>query len=159
MCKARSAILPGSYDPVTLGHLAVIREAARIYERVYAVVFINPDKKYLFDDEKRLEMLRLATADIPNVTVDFSAGLVIDYMKDKGIDEIFKGYRCEGDLEYERKMAEWNKEMGGYDTVFWRSPDEFSAVSSTAVRASLAEGKIPEELLPDAVCDYLLNCL
>ena len=157
MSRAGRVILPGSYDPVTLGHLAVIREAQKRYKEVYAVIFVNPDKKYLFSIEERLRMLRLSTEQLEGVTVDISDGLVIDYMKKKGISEIFKGYRNDDDLEYERKMAEWNKENGGYDTVLWLCPDEISDISSTRVREALASGEIPKKLLPKAVSDYLFK--
>lgn len=152
---SKSVILPGSYDPVTVGHLEIIREASRLYDEVFVVAFINPDKKYLFTPEERLSMLRVATEDIRGVRIDFSEGLVIDYVREKGIDEILKGYRNDQDLEYERKMARWNKENGGVDTVFLKCRQEYSSVSSTAVREAIALGRVPRELLPIGVGDFI----
>ena len=148
-------ILPGSYDPVTLGHLAVIREAASRYDEVYVVVFVNPDKKYTFSLDERVRMLMLATDELDNVLVSYSDGLVIDYMREHEIDKIFKGYRNDADLEYERKMAEWNFEHGGYETELWKCPSRIEGISSSAVRESLASGGDPSALLPSAVLAYL----
>lgn len=152
---SKSVILPGSYDPVTLGHLDVVKEALAIYDRVFVVAFINPEKKYLFTPDERLSMLRIATEGMDGVTVDYSEGLVIDYAREKGITEILKGYRNDFDLEYERAMAEWNKENGGIDTVFVKSKECYANISSTAVREALSEGRIPFELLPDGVGEFI----
>ena len=153
MCE--SVILPGSYDPVTVGHLEIIREAARLYKRVFVVAFINPEKKYLFTPAQRLSMLRIATEGMENVTVDFYEGLVIDYAREKKINKILKGYRNDADLEYEMKMAEWNKKTGGIDTVFIKCRDDYAEVSSTAVREALSSGRIPSELLPSGVGEFI----
>jgi len=149
------ALVPGSYDPVTVGHLDIIKRAASKYDEVFAVVFINPEKKYRFSIEERVKMLSLAAEDIRNVRVDSSEGLVIDYMKEKGIDIIVKGYRNETDLEYEKRQAEWNKKNGGFDTELLPAREELSEVSSSRVRASLDTGVIPEEILPRAIKEYL----
>jgi pantetheine-phosphate adenylyltransferase len=154
-----SVILPGSYDPVTLGHLAVIREAASRYDEVYVVVFVNPDKKYTFSLDERVRMLMLATDDIDNVLVSYSDGLVIDYMREHGIEKIFKGYRNDADLEYEKKMAEWNFEHGGYETELWKCPEEIENISSTAVRECLKVNNGAEKLLPECVLNYIYSCL
>ena len=152
-----SAILPGSYDPVTLGHLAVIREAASKFDEVYVVVFVNPEKKYTFSLDERVKMLMIATDEFENVLVSYSDGLVIDYMRDHGIDKIFKGYRNDVDLEYEKKMAEWNLAHGGYETELWKCPDGIAEVSSTAVRESLKRGDGAEALLPKNVYEYIFK--
>ena len=130
-------ILPGSYDPVTLGHLSVIRYASERYSQVYVVAFQNPDKKYTFSVEERVKMLSLATADMPNVTVDFDGGYVVDYMKRHGIEKIIKGYRNSVDLEYERVQAAYNKEKGGYETELYKCEDALALVSSTVARERL----------------------
>jgi pantetheine-phosphate adenylyltransferase len=151
------AIVPGSYDPVTLGHLDIIKRASEKYEEVYAVVFINPKKTYRFTVEEREKMLSLATKDLPNVTVGSSSGLVIDFMKEKGIDVIVKGYRNDVDLEYERVQARWNKENGGYDTVLLKCSPSLSEVSSTRVRNALDNGESAEDILPEAVVEFIRN--
>lgn len=152
-----SAILPGSYDPVTVGHLAVIREAASRFDEVYVVVFVNPEKRYTFSLDERVKMLMLATDEFDNVLVSYSDGLVIDYMRDHEIEKIFKGYRNDIDLEYERKMAEWNFSHGGYETELWRCPDDIACVSSTAVREMLKSGDGADALLPGSVYEYIKN--
>ena len=152
-----SAILPGSYDPVTVGHLAVIREAASRFDEVYVVVFVNPEKHYTFSLDERVKMLMLATDEFDNVLVSYSDGLVIDYMRDHEIEKIFKGYRNEVDLEYEKRMAEWNLEHGGYETELWKCPDDIACVSSTAVREMLKGGEGADALLPKCVYEYIKN--
>ena len=152
-----TVILPGSYDPITLGHLALIKRAALEFDRVYAVAFINPEKSYEFSSEARLEMLRLATEDIDNVTVDFSDGLVVDYMREHGIDKIVKGYRNEADLEYEKKQAEFNLLNGGFETVLWLSEDELSEVSSTRARREIRSGGDLSDILPEKVISFINN--
>jgi len=151
------AIVPGSYDPVTIGHLDIIKRAARLYDTVYAVVFINPEKKYRFAVEDRVRMLTLAADRIPNVIVSYSDGLVIDYMKEHGIQKIVKGYRNDTDLEYEKKQATWNKDHGGYDTELIKCRPELAAVSSTKVREALDNGEDLTDLVPEEVKNYIEN--
>ena len=109
-----SVILPGSYDPVTLGHLDIIRRAAEKYDEVYVVVFTNPKKEYMFSVEDRVRMLMIATDDLDNVMVSYSNGLVIDYMTDHEIEKIIKGYRNEQDLEWERQQVRQEILDGSY---------------------------------------------
>ena len=150
-----SVILPGSYDPVTIGHLAVIERAAREHEEVYVVIFVNPKKTYRFSLEDRVRMLMIATEGLENVLVSYSTGLVIDYMRDHGIEKIIKGYRTEADLPWEQEQAEWNKRMGGYDTELWKCTPELERVSSTAVRTALDQGEDPSDILPAGVKEYI----
>ena len=150
-----SVILPGSYDPITLGHLAIIERAAMEYDEVYVVAFVNPSKKYTFSVDEKVAMLMLATDHLPNVLVSYSDGLVIDYMRDHGIDKIVKGYRNETDLEYEKIQAEWNKAHGGYDTELWLCESEKSGISSTLARKMIADGDDLSEILPLSVIEYI----
>ena len=150
-------ILPGSYDPVTLGHLELIKRAAELYDEVYAVVFINPEKTYTFSLDDRVKMLMLATDELDNVLVSYSTGLVIDYMRDHGIEKIIKGYRNEADLEYERRQAEWNKKMGGFETELWLAEEKFSGISSTKAREMLARGEDLSQILPEKVIGFIRN--
>ena len=152
-----SVILPGSYDPVTLGHLDVIRRAAGEHDEVYVVIFVNPEKTYTFSLDDRMRMLMLATDELDNVLVSYSNGLVIDYMREHGIEKIFKGYRNGVDLEYEKRQADWNLAHGGYETELWKCPEEIACVSSTAVREGLKCGEGAEALLPKSVYDYIIK--
>ena len=147
-------ILPGSYDPVTVGHLEIIKRAAREFSEVYAVIFTNPKKTYRFSLEDRLRMLALATEELDNVLVSYSDGLVVDYMREHGIEKIIKGYRTEADLPWEKEQAEWNARHG-YDTELWQCDPELRHVSSTLVRECLDRGEDCSHLLPKSVCDYI----
>ncbi len=149
-----SVILPGSYDPVTKGHLDIIRRAAEKYDEVYVVVFTNPKKEYMFSVEDRVRMLMLATDDLDNVLVSYSNGLVIDYMTDHEISKIIKGYRTEEDLEWEREQAEWNYEHGRYETELWKCRDGLEGISSTAAREAIMENE-PLDMLPEKVVEYI----
>ena len=152
-----SVILPGSYDPVTNGHLEIIKRAAREYDEVYVVIFVNPKKNYRFSLDDRMSMLMLATEGLDNVLVSYSGGLVIDYMRDHGIEKIIKGYRTEADLPWEHEQAEWNKAHGGYETELWKCESEYESISSTAVRTALDESESIEDLVPPAVAEYISN--
>lgn len=148
-------ILPGSYDPVTLGHLEIIKRASETFDEVYVVAFINPKKTYTFTVEERVSMLMLATDELENVIVSYSDGLVVDYMREHGIEKIVKGYRNEADLAYERTQAEYNLTHGGYETELWLCRDEMKDVSSTAVREMLKRKEDTSRVLPTAVAEYI----
>ena len=154
-----SVILPGSYDPVTVGHLEVIKRAAAEYDEVYVVAFVNPNKEYTFSVDERVSMLMLATDHLQNVLVSYSDGFVIDYMRDHGIDGIVKGYRNDSDLEWERVQADYNLRMGGFETRLLPCDPTLSAVSSTAAREAIREGRDLSELLPRSVAEYIKDLL
>ncbi len=148
-------ILPGSYDPVTLGHLEVIKKAAQLYDEVFVVVFVNPQKNYTFTVEERVKMLILATDEFENVIVSYSNGYVVDYMREHGIEKIIKGYRNDTDLEYERVQAKYNFEHGGYETLLWKCEEKYSRISSTEARRRLKSGENVEDILPKSVISYI----
>lgn len=150
-----SVIIPGSYDPVTVGHLDIIRRVAEREDEVYVVIFTNADKKYRFALEDRVRMLALATEELDNVMVSYSLGRVVDYMREHGIGRIVKGYRGEGDLEWERVQAEYNKKHGGFDTELILCDERYSSVSSTQVRARLDRGESIDDIVPPAVAEYI----
>ena len=152
-----SVIMPGSYDPVTAGHLDVIRRVAEREDEVYVVIFTNPNKEYTFSLDDRMAMLMLATEELDNVLVSFSDGRVVDYMREHGIEKIVKGYRTEADLPWEREQAEYNKKHGGYETELIKCREGFELISSTAVREALKNGEICDELLPECVIKYIEN--
>ena len=155
MKKNEAVILPGSYDPPTLGHLDMITRAAEQYSEVYAVIFQNPEKKYTFSLDERTRMLILATDHLENVLVSSSSGLVIDYMREHGISKIIKGFRNETDLEYEKKQAEWNMRNGGYETELWPADEALAHVSSTLARKKILDGEDTGELLSPEVADFI----
>lgn len=149
-------ILPGSYDPVTLGHLEIIKRASEQFDEVYVVAFNNPKKKYTFSMDDRVRMLILCTDGLDNVIASCSDGLVVDYMRDHGIDKIVKGYRTEADLPWEREQAKWNLDRG-YETVLWKCDADMESVSSTAVREALDKGdlSLASKLLHPEVQKYI----
>lgn len=149
-----SVIVPGSYDPVTEGHLDIIRRAAEKYGEVYAVVFINPEKTYTFSLEDRVAMLMLATEDIEGCMVSYSTGMVVDYMREHGIERIVKGYRNETDLAYERVQAEFNLRHG-YETELLLTDPERAHISSTLARELLSRGEATDGILPPRVREYI----
>ena len=152
-----SVIIPGSYDPVTVGHLEIIKKVAEREDEVYVVIFSNPNKQYTFSLEDRVAMLMLATEDLDNVIVSYSLGYVVDYMREHEIDRIVKGYRNEKDIEWERVQAEYNLAHGGYETELIRSDDEYIGISSTLVRERLRAGESLDGLVPKSVAEYIKN--
>ena len=150
-----SVILPGSYDPVTLGHLDVIRRAAKEHDEVYVVIFVNPEKTYTFSLDDRMRMLMLATDELDNVLVSYSNGMVVDYMREHDIDKIIKGYRNDTDLEYEKKQADFNRIYGGYETELIKCRSGFELISSTEVRKRIEQGEDISDLVPASVAKYI----
>ena len=144
------ALMPGSYDPCTVGHVAVVELCASMFDEVTVAVFINPDKKGLFSHEERLEFLRLSLAHLPNVTVAFSDGMVADFAATGGYHRIVKGVRNDTDRAYEADMAAYNFARGGVLTELIEAKEELSHVSSTAVREALYAGQSLAGLVPDA---------
>lgn len=129
------AVCPGSFDPVTLGHIDIIRRAARMFDRVVVVVMTNVSKKPLFTKEERMELLRRATADIPNVEVDWNDGLLAEYMREKKADVIIKGLRALSDFEYEFQMALTNRQLNpDVETAFLTTTAEHMYLSSSLVK-------------------------
>ena len=150
-----SVIMPGSYDPVTSGHVEMIRRVAEREDEVYVVIFTNPNKEYTFSLDDRVAMLMLATEDMDNVFVSYSLGYVVDYMREHDISRIVKGYRNDTDLAWEREQAEYNMKHGGYETELILCDDEFAHISSTLVREKIKKGESLEGLLTDGVEKYI----
>src|SRR6478752_2205204 len=112
------ALCPGSFDPVTNGHIDVFARAAAQFDEVVVTVMVNPKKQGMFSVEERMEMLREATAHLPNVRVESWQGLLVDFAKQEGIGAIVKGLRDATDFGYELQMAQMNKKLSGVDTFF-----------------------------------------
>lgn len=152
------AILPGSYDPITLGHLNIVKRAAAHYDEVVVAVMNNDQKQYMFSMEERTEMVQAATAGLDRVRVVSSAGMLIDLFDEVAADVIVKGVRNETDRAYEKKMADWNLEHNPRaKTVFMQAADDYEALSSTVVREALQKGEWPKGLLPTPVLEILLQ--
>ena len=142
------ALTAGTFDPVTKGHLDIIRRAADMCAVLIIGIFENPDKKPLFSLEKRFEALCAATMDIDNAIVITNDGMLVEYAKEAGVDVIIKGVRDENDLAYEQKQADFNFEHSGIKTVFLEADPKYKNVSSTLVRKLISEGKDVSRYVP-----------
>ena len=151
----RIAVCPGSFDPVTYGHLDIFKRASKLFDKVIVLVVINPDKHPSFSVEERMQMIREVTVEYPNVEVDSYSGLLINYVRDKNAVAIVKGLRAMSDFEYEFQMALMNSKLDSeIETVFMMTSSAYSYVSSSAVKqvakfGGSIEGFVPEELIEE----------
>jgi pantetheine-phosphate adenylyltransferase len=152
----RRAVCPGSFDPVTLGHLDVIGRAANLFDEVVVLVAFNNKKQGMFSVEERMAMIE-ETADLPNVRADSFHGLLVDYCREHGIKAIVKGLRAVTDFDYELQMAQMNQRLSGVDTLFMSTSPEFSFVSSSLVKEVAMYGGDIAHLLPPSVHRQLLE--
>mgnify|MGYP001954456884 FL=1 len=149
--KVRRAVCPGSFDPVTNGHLDIIRRAAGLFDEVIVAVLVNKNKRCLFSVEERMDMLVETTADLDNVRVDSFHGLLVDYCRAHGVTAIVKGLRAVSDFDYELQMAQMNQQLSGIDTLFMSTSPEFSFVASSLVKEVATYGGNVAHLLPPSV--------
>ena len=147
----RRCVCPGSFDPVTNGHLDVIGRASRLYDEVTVAVLVNPGKSGLFEVAERIEMLREVTAELGNVRVDSFQGLLVDYCRERGIPVVVKGLRAVSDFDYELQMAQMNHRLTGVETLFVATNPEYSFLSSSLVKEVARWGGDVAGLVPDAV--------
>lgn len=150
------ALIPGSFDPMTLGHLNIVKRALEEYDLVTVAVMINDSKTYAHTIEERTEMARLTVADLPRVQVVTDRGMLVDLFDRIGATVIVKGVRNEKDRAYEKEMANYNLAKNPRaKTVLYEAEQSFGDLSSTLVRDMLKNGERPEGLLAPAVLDYL----
>ena len=146
------AIYPGSFDPVTSGHLNIIRRAAKIFDKLIVCVMVNAGKKPMFTQEERVELIRRVTEDLPNVEVDCSADLLAEYAKRKGSCVIVKGLRAGSDFENEFQMALINHKINpDLDTMFLTAESQFMYLSSSTVKELAGYGVELSDFLPEAI--------
>lgn len=132
---SRLAICPGSFDPVTYGHLDIIRRGASIFDRIIVTVFNNQSKSPLFNVHERIALIEEVTKDLPNVTVDSSDGLLIDYAKEKNAQAIIRGLRAVSDFEYEMQITSMNRKLDkNIETFFMMTNNQYSFLSSSIVK-------------------------
>ncbi len=152
------AICPGSFDPVTNGHLQIIARAAVMFDRVIVVVMANQNKQPLFSAAERVELLRRAVADMPNVEVDTYDGLLAEYARDKQACVIVKGLRAMSDFEYEFQMALTNRKLNPeVETVFLTTGAEHMYLSSSLVKQVAKLGGDIREFVPACVVKDILQ--
>ncbi|HEY4314988.1 MAG TPA: pantetheine-phosphate adenylyltransferase [Actinomycetes bacterium] len=147
----RRCVCPGSFDPVTNGHLDVIERASRLYDQVTVAVLVNETKTGLFSVEERMDLLREVTADLGNVTVDSFQGLLVDYCRDKSIPVVVKGLRAVSDFDYELQMSQMNNRLSGIETLFVATNPDYSFLSSSLVKEVARWGGDVAGLVPEAV--------
>lgn len=156
--SVRAALCPGSFDPVTNGHLDVIERAAALVGHLFVTVFVHADKSPLFSAAERVDMLRQATAHLGNVTAESASGLLAAYARARGITVVVRGLRAVSDFEYELAMAEMNKRLyGDLETLFMMTRPEFSYLSSTLVREVARWGGDVSALVPGPVAARLVE--
>ena len=147
----RRAVCPGSFDPVTNGHLDIVRRASRLFDEVVVAVGTNVSKNRLFTADERISMLRRACADLPNVTVEGFAGLVTTFCTEHDIAAIVKGLRAASDFDYELQMAQMNSSLTGVETVFIPTSPDRGFVSSSLVKEVAGFGGDVSAFVPDFV--------
>ena len=148
------AIYPGSFDPVTLGHLNIIKRASQCFEKVIVCVMVNSNKTGVFTPEERVELLRRSTARFPNVEVDFSDGLLADYAKKRKAHVVVKGLRAVSDFEQEVQMAVINRKLNPrLETMFLASSEKYTYLSSTIVKEMARYGADLSDFVPREIVD------
>ena len=153
----RRAVCPGSFDPVTNGHVDVISRAARLYDELVVAVLVNPGKAGLLTVDERMDLIRDAVSELPNVRVDSFQGLLVDYCRAQGIPVIVKGLRAVSDFEYELQMAQMNRELAGVETLFVPTAPQVGHLSSSLIKQIATFGGDVSKLVPKAVHDRLLQ--
>ena len=146
-----TALCPGTFDPVTNGHLDIIQRAARCFDDVVVAVLENPAKLALFGVEERVAMLKEAVADIDHVQVESFSGLLVDYARSRGSAMVVKGLRAVSDFDFELQMAQMNSRMAGVETFFVATSPQWSYLSSSLVKEVVRFGGDVTGLVPRAV--------
>jgi pantetheine-phosphate adenylyltransferase len=149
--STRRAVCPGSFDPVTNGHLDILGRASRLFDEVIVAVLINKSKSSLFTVDERIEMLTECAAEYPNVKIDSFHGLLVDFCRDRGIQVIVKGLRAVSDFDYELQMGQMNHSLAGIETLFMPTNPLYSFLSSSLVKEVATYGGDVSTLIPESV--------
>jgi pantetheine-phosphate adenylyltransferase len=155
--RVRRAVCPGSFDPVTNGHLDILGRTTTLFDEVIVAVLINKHKRSMFSVEERIDMLTEVTAQWPNLRVDSFHGLLVDYCREHGVHAIVKGLRAVTDFDYELQMAQMNQRLSGVDTLFMSTNPEYSFLSSSLIKEVATFGGDVSHLLPATVHRRLLE--
>jgi pantetheine-phosphate adenylyltransferase len=153
----KKAICPGSFDPITNGHLDIIERASRVFNELIVGVVVNPEKKCLFSVDERVAQIRNVVKNLPNVRVEKFSGLLVHLMNKEDARVIVKGLRSVSDFEYEFQMAAMNTKLDpSKETVFMMTKTEYSYISSTSVKqvamlGGSIKGLVPEEIIPEII--------
>jgi pantetheine-phosphate adenylyltransferase len=154
----KTAVCPGSFDPITLGHLNIIKRTARIFDKVYVCVMKNSEKKSLFTEEERVELIRRTVKHLDNVEVETADGLLVEYAKEKGAAVIIRGLRAVSDFDWEFQMALANRKIEpAIDTLFLASSEKYTYLSSTVVKEMAKYGADLREFVPREIIEDIVN--
>ncbi|MEU3571161.1 pantetheine-phosphate adenylyltransferase [Kitasatospora sp. NPDC036755] len=153
----RRAVCPGSFDPITNGHLDIIERASKLYDVVHVAVLINRNKQGMFTVDERIGLIEEVTAGFGNVVVESHHGLLVDYCRERGIPAIIKGLRAVSDFDYELQMAQMNHGLTGVETLFVPTSPTYSFLSSTLVKEVASYGGDVSHLLPETVHGRLVE--
>lgn len=151
-------VYPGSFDPITNGHLDIIYRASKLCDKLIVAVLVNNEKKPIFSIEERIKLLNIVLADRPDIIVDSFSGLLIDYMRENAATAIIKGLRAISDYEYELQMASLNKYLNpSIETLFMMANVNYSFLSSSAVKEIARNGGKIDGLVPDCIKDEVVR--
>ncbi|MEB3222875.1 MAG: pantetheine-phosphate adenylyltransferase [Candidatus Sericytochromatia bacterium] len=154
------AIYPGSFDPITNGHLDILERGSHVFDEVVVAVLVNTSKRGLFSHEERVAMIREVTAHLPNVTVDAFSGLTAEYARQRGAQVLIRGLRAVSDFDSELRLALTNKKLNpGLETVFLMTSAENLFLSSSTIKELVALGGSPQGMVPDQVVGPLTEKL
>ncbi len=151
----KKAVCPGSFDPITNGHLDVIERASHLFDEVVIAVLVNNSKRSLFTIEERIVLARDCVKHLSNVKVDMWSGLLVDYCRENKVDAIVKGLRAVSDFDYELQMAQMNLQLKGVDTLLMATKPAYSFLSSSLVREIARYGGDVSNLVPAGVLSEL----
>jgi pantetheine-phosphate adenylyltransferase len=157
--QLRRAVCPGSFDPITNGHLDIIARASKLYDVVHVAVMINKSKQGLFTVDERIAMIREVTGEYGNVVVESHHGLLVDFCKERDIPAIVKGLRAVSDFDYELQMAQMNNGLSGVETLFVPTNPTYSFLSSSLVKEVAAWGGARSHQLPPTLHRALVRRL
>ncbi len=152
----RTAVCPGSFDPVTVGHLDLVERAAAIFDKVIVCVMVNSEKRPMFSSDERLALIRAAIAHLPNAEAEVWSGLLADFARQRGACALVKGVRGSVDFDWEMQLAQINRELlPQLDTVLLPARPEYLHISSTMAREMLRYRQPPEPYIPSGALDAL----
>lgn len=152
------AVYPGSFDPITNGHLDIISRASKVFDKVIVGVLINPDKKGMFSIDERVDLIKRVIKPFNNVSVQSFSGLLVNFMRKNDSNVMIRGLRSVGDFEYELQTSLMNKKLDpGVETVFMMTSLEFSFLSSTAIKQVAIFGGCIKGLVPDEIVNDVLK--
>lgn len=147
----KSCAVTGSFDPITLGHLDIVNRAKAVFDKVYVLMLVNPDKKYSFSKEERLNMLNAVFSSDERVEVCYYEGYTADFCKPRGIEVLIRGVRDQKDFEYEKALAKANFDYGGLTTYFLWANEELLDVSSSGAKRAINSDKLEKYMPKEAI--------